>query len=113
MKKLLLCTVLVLTLAAAMLLTASAVNVSSADDLVAIMMDASRWSEDITLTADIDLTGKNQQPIGTFAKPYTGTFDGKGYTLPVPVNAEDDKLTRLRLFGDEGGLYIHHNDGRI
>ena len=83
MKKLFSFALILLVLAAAMLLTASAVNVGTADELVAIMSDTSRWDEDITLTADIDLSGKVQQPIGTFEKPYTGTFDGKGHTVTL------------------------------
>ena len=35
-----------------------------------------------TLTADIDLTGKDWTPIGTnFYNSYTGTFDGGGHTI--------------------------------
>ena len=85
MKKLFLFVLTAVVLTATMLLCASAVNVSTADELVAIMSDSSRWNQDITLTADIDLSGKIQQPIGTFAKPYTGTFDGKGHTLTVSL----------------------------
>ena len=45
-----------------------------------------------TLTADIDLTGKDWSPIGTnFYNSYTGTFDGGGHTimgLTVTTNDE-------------------------
>ena len=33
------------------------------------------------LTADIDLSGENWTPIGSSTTPYTGTFDGAGYTI--------------------------------
>lgn len=35
----------------------------------------------ITLDNDIDLTGINWTPIGTYDNPYTGTFDGGTYTI--------------------------------
>ena len=52
MKKLFLFVLTAVVLTATMLLCASAVNVSTADELVAIMSDSSRWNQDITLTAD-------------------------------------------------------------
>ena len=33
------------------------------------------------LTADIDLSGEAWTPIGSSSNPYTGTFDGAGYTI--------------------------------
>lgn len=33
------------------------------------------------LTADIDLSGETWTPIGSGSTPYTGTFDGQGYTI--------------------------------
>lgn len=33
------------------------------------------------LTADIDLSGETWTPIGSESTPYTGTFDGQGYTI--------------------------------
>jgi len=85
MKKILFFALTAVVLAATMLLCVSAVDVSTADELVSIMSDPARWKEDITLTADIDLSGKIQQPIGTWEKPYTGVFDGKGHTLTVSI----------------------------
>ncbi len=35
----------------------------------------------ITLDNDIDLTGINWTPIGTYDNPYTGTFDGGNHTI--------------------------------
>ncbi len=85
MKKIFSVFLLAAALAAIMMLSASAVSIGSADALIEIMSDPSRWDEDITLTADIDLTGKIQQPIGTLEKPYTGTFDGKGHTVTLSI----------------------------
>ena len=33
------------------------------------------------LLRDIDLAGRNWQPIGTDVAPFNGSFDGKGYTI--------------------------------
>lgn len=60
---------------------AADVSVSSADELVAIMNDSSKWADNITLTADINLSGKVQTPIGDYTTPYTGIFDGAGHTV--------------------------------
>lgn len=35
----------------------------------------------ITLTADIDLTGETWTPIGNSGQTYNGTFDGQGYSI--------------------------------
>ena len=37
-------------------------------------------SASAVLTADIDLSGETWTPIGSESTPYTGTFDGQGYT---------------------------------
>ena len=89
-----------------------------------------------TLTADIDLTGKNWTPIGTsFSNKYTGTFDGGGHTikgLTVTTNdqfvglfgsigyagtvknvmMEDVQITSNRSSGFAGGV-AGHSDGTI
>ena len=38
-------------------------------------------SASAVLTADIDLSGETWTPIGSESTPYTGTFDGQGYTI--------------------------------
>lgn len=60
---------------------AADITVGTAEELEAIMLNSARWSDNITLTADIDLTGKVQSPIGTYSNPFTGTFDGAGFTV--------------------------------
>ena len=40
------------------------------------------WNTNCTLTADITLTGTNNwTPVGSSLNPYSGTFDGAGYTI--------------------------------
>lgn len=38
-------------------------------------------SASAVLTADIELSGETWTPIGSESTPYTGTFDGQGYTI--------------------------------
>ena len=54
-----------------------------------------------TLTADIDLTGKDWTPIGTnFYNSYTGTFDGGGHTIKGLTVTTNDQY--VGLFGRLG-----------
>jgi hypothetical protein len=49
---------------------------------------------------DIDLAGIDWQPIGTSAAPFTGIFDGNGYTIRnLNINAKD---SAQGLFGSIG-----------
>ena len=77
---------------------AEAVNVGTADELIDVVTKINAGElpadTDITLTADINLTGKTWAPI----KVYNGTFDGNGKTItgasikPVVANNNDQKL---------------------
>ena len=57
-------------------------TVTSADGLmnIAELVNGGKSDINITLTADIDLTGKDWTPIGT-SNRYSGTFDGGGHTI--------------------------------
>ena len=72
---------LLLAIFLCLLLPAAAKDIGSADALVSLMNDPAAWSGDWTLTADIDLTGKTQSPIGNYETPFTGSFDGAGHTV--------------------------------
>lgn len=55
-----------------------------------------------TLTDNIDLTGIDWTPIGTFGNEYTGTFDGKDKTITgLTVNGSDGRYY-FGLFGSIG-----------
>lgn len=70
--------------------------IGTADELVAIMSDSTKWNGNYYLTADIDLTGKTQNPIGNLDTKFTGTFDGKGKTISgLDISGEN----YLGLFG--------------
>ena len=78
-------------------------TVTSADGLmnVAELVNGGKTDINITLTADIDLTGKDWTPIGTsFSNKYTGTFDGGGHTIKGLTVTTNDQF--VGLFGSIG-----------
>ena len=78
-------------------------TVTSADGLmnVAKLVNGGKTDINITLTADIDLTGKNWTPIGTsFSNKYTGTFDGGSHTIKGLTVTTYDQF--VGLFGSIG-----------
>lgn len=78
-------------------------TVTSADGLmnIAKLVNGGKTDINITLTADIDLTGKNWTPIGTsFSNKYTGTFDGGGHTIKGLTITTNDQF--VGLFGSIG-----------
>ena len=76
--------------------------VYNADGLLAWNKAAQKdESINCTLTADIDLTGKDWTPIGTnFYNSYTGTFDGGGHTIKGLTVTTNDQY--VGLFGRLG-----------
>ena len=78
-------------------------TVTSADGLmnIAKLVNGGKSDINITLTADIDLTGKNWTPMGTsFSNKYTGTFDGGGHTIKGLTVTTNDQF--VGLFGSIG-----------
>ena len=71
--------------------------VYNADGLLAWNKAAQKdESINCTLTADIDLTGKDWTPIGTdYDNSYTGTFDGGGHTITGLTVTTNDKYAGL------------------
>lgn len=75
-------------------------TVTSADGLmnIAELVNGGKSDINITLTADIDLTGKDWTPIGTsFDNSYKGTFDGGGHTITGLTVTTNDQF--VGLFG--------------
>lgn len=81
-------------------------TVTSADGLmnIAELVKGGKTDINITLTADIDLTGKNWTPIGTsFSNKYTGTFDGGGHTIKgLTVTTNDEGVGLFGYLGKAG-----------
>ena len=78
-------------------------TVYNADGLlnVAELVNGGKTYINITLIADIDLTGKGWTPIGTdYDNSYTGTFDGGGHTIKGLTVTTNDRYAGL--FGDLG-----------
>ncbi len=76
-------TILILVLSLS--LFASAAEISTANDMLTLMNTPSMWADSYTLTNDINLAdatnGLSQTPIGTEENPFTGNFNGGGYTV--------------------------------
>lgn len=73
-------------------------TVTSADGLmnVAELVNGGKSDINITLTADIDLTGKDWTPIGTdYDNSYKGTFDGGGHTITGLTFTTNDEYAGL------------------
>ncbi|WP_416991041.1 fimbrillin family protein [Alistipes putredinis] len=73
-------------------------TVYNADGLlnVAELVNGGKTDINITLTADIDLTGKDWTPIGTdYDNSYKGTFDGGGHTITGLTVTTNDQYAGL------------------
>ena len=71
---------------------------TSADGLmnIAELVNGGKSDINITLTADIDLTGKDWTPIGTdYDNSYKGTFDGGGHTITGLTFTTNDEFAGL------------------
>ena len=81
-------------------------TVYNADGLmnVAELVNGGKTDINITLTADIDLTGKDWTPIGTdYENSYTGTFDGGGHTITgLTVTTNDEYAGLFGYLGNFG-----------
>lgn len=58
----------------------------------------------ITLTADIDLTGETWTPIGNSFQTYNGTFDGQGHRITgLAITTDNPSAESAALFDGIGG----------
>ena len=81
-------------------------TVTSADGLmnIAELVNGGKTDINITLTADIDLTGKDWTPIGTnYENRYKGTFDGRGHTIKGLTVTTNDQFVGLFGYLDRAG----------
>lgn len=89
--------------------------ISSANDLadvayaVSYRRDASWASANYVLAGDIDLSGQLWTPIGTDTVPFTGRFNGNGYTISGIISPDSASLDNLHfgLFGKVSGGAIY------
>ena len=73
--------VMLFALALCVSVLADEVVISTADELTSIMQDSGKWAGEYKLGGDINMTGHTQRSIGTYEIPFSGTFDGAGYTI--------------------------------
>jgi len=81
-------------------------TVYNADGLlnVAELVNGGKTDINITLTADIDPTGKDWTPIGTdYDNSYKGTFDGGGHTIKGLTVTTNDQFVGLFGYLDKAG----------
>ena len=81
-------------------------TVTSADGLinVAELVNGGKTDINITLSKNIDLTGKGWTPIGTnYEKRYKGTFDGRGHTIKGLTVTTNDQFVGLFGYLDKAG----------
>lgn len=85
MKKVRILTFLVTAVLLALALCTSSlaeeIIISSAEDLTSLMQNSDRWTGEYKLGGDINMTGHSQKPIGSYEIPFSGSFDGAGYTV--------------------------------
>lgn len=86
-------------------LAGEGIAIGSAEELVTLMNTSSMWGGDYYLTDDIDLSAYEgilgQVPIGaSSSSPFTGTFDGKGFTVSgLDFSDFTARTVRIGLFG--------------
>ena len=78
-------------------------SIDSAEEFIALMNDSSAWGGSYTLTADINLTGYYQKPIGDIVTPFTGSFDGGEHTIS---GIDISGMNNVGLFGVTRGATI-------
>lgn len=78
----------------------NAVGISTPAELNSITPGSNKY---YYLTQDIDLTGFPMQPIGTKSTPFSGIFDGRGFTISnysyTLLEADQDRDVYVGLFG--------------
>ena len=81
-------------------------QIEDAADLIAFsnLVNSGTTGANAVLTATIDLGNQSFTPIGTYSKPYTGTFDGAGHTIQnAEISGSDDTVIWVGLFGCVNG----------
>ncbi|MFR5868867.1 MAG: GLUG motif-containing protein [Acutalibacteraceae bacterium] len=56
--------------------------ITGADELAKVMNDTATYADkNLRLAGSLDMAGQAVQPLGNSSTPFTGTFDGAGYTI--------------------------------
>lgn len=78
--------------------------INSPDQLAAIAKTPEAMNKYFVLTNDIDMSGTNFQPIGSINEPFTGVFDGNGYSI---------KNLSISLPKDDVGFFSSTENAKI
>ena len=99
-----------LVLATALLTSVSAFAETEISDVARLKAIAKDLNGSYVLTQDITLSDNEWIPIGTSDRPFTGTLDGKGFTikgLTVGDGAKDDSNNKA-FFGFTNGATVQN-----
>ena len=99
-----------LVLATALLTSVSAFAQTEISDVARLKAIAKDLNGSYVLTQDITLSDDEWTPIGTSDRPFTGTLDGKGFTikgLTVGDGAKDDSNNKA-FFGFTNGATVQN-----
>ncbi len=76
-------------------------KISNSTDLTTLGNTSNDWGQHFVMTNDIDMSGATMKPIGSLAVPFSGKFDGHGYSiLNLTITGSDD--SDIGLFGVAG-----------
>ena len=100
-----------LVLATALLTSVSAFAQTEINDVAGLKAIAKDLNGHYVLTQNITLSDAEWTPIGTSDHPFTGTLDGKGFTikgLTVGDGAKDDSNNNKAFFGFTNGATVQN-----
>ena len=100
-----------LVLATALLTSVSAFAQTEISDVAGLKAIAKDLNGHYVLTQNITLSDAEWTPIGTSDHPFTGTLDGKGFTikgLTVGDGAKDDSNNDKAFFGFTNGATVQN-----
>ena len=80
-------------------------QIANANDWIDLTNTSADWNKSFCLTSDIDLQGIFLSPVGMYDYRFTGTFDGKGYSIKNAV-IDQQFIFYIGLFSyvGKGGL---------
>ncbi|MBO7319514.1 MAG: hypothetical protein J6V06_05780 [Clostridia bacterium] len=87
--------------------------ITSAEQLIKLMGDSSKWGDNFILAKDISLAKyKNQSPIGNPDTPFTGSFDGMNHTISG-INITADEFAGLFGYVENGVIQNLVTEGKV
>ncbi len=75
------------------------INISTADEFTEFSNNPDKWNGNYRLTANIDVSGIEISPIGNTEIPFSGMFDGNGFTISNLKITQDSNSRNVGMFG--------------